>query len=72
MRKVMGMTKHEVIFPGDLKLTVEDGTTLKEVMNDAGINFDFPCGGRGRCGKCLVRITAGVGEALSEEKKKLT
>ena len=51
MRKVMGMTKHEVIFPGDLKLTVEDGTTLKEVMNDAGINFDFPCGGRGRCGK---------------------
>lgn len=72
MRKVMGMTKHEVIFPGDLKLTVEDGTTLKEVMNDAGINFDFPCGGRGRCGKCLVRITAGVGEALAEEKKKLT
>ncbi|HZK25118.1 MAG TPA: ASKHA domain-containing protein [Oscillospiraceae bacterium] len=66
------MTKHEVLFPGDLRLAVEDGTTLKEIMNDAGINFDFPCGGRGRCGKCLVRITAGANEPLEEEKKKLT
>ncbi|HZK24061.1 MAG TPA: ASKHA domain-containing protein [Oscillospiraceae bacterium] len=66
------MTKHSVSFPGGLQLEVETGATLKEVMNDAGINFDFPCGGRGRCGKCLVRVTAGVGEPLAEEKKKLT
>ncbi|NLZ92983.1 MAG: 2Fe-2S iron-sulfur cluster binding domain-containing protein, partial [Firmicutes bacterium] len=66
------MSKHNVIFPGGLQLQVEDGATLKEVMNDAGINFDFPCGGRGRCGKCLVKITEGVGEPLAEEKKKLS
>jgi uncharacterized 2Fe-2S/4Fe-4S cluster protein (DUF4445 family) len=68
----MFMSKHNVIFPGGLQLQVEDGATLKEVMNDAGINFDFPCGGRGRCGKCLVKITEGVGEPLAEEKKKLS
>ena len=66
------MTKHAVSFPGGIQLEVEAGTTLKEVMNDAGINFDFPCGGRGRCGKCLVRITAGIREPLAEEKEKLT
>ncbi|NLZ38955.1 MAG: DUF4445 domain-containing protein, partial [Firmicutes bacterium] len=66
------MSKHSVLFPGGIALQVEDGITLKEVMNDAGINFDFPCGGRGRCGKCLVKITEGVGEPLEAEKKKLS
>ncbi|NLN07867.1 MAG: DUF4445 domain-containing protein [Firmicutes bacterium] len=66
------MRKHTVTFPGGQRLTVAAGTTLKEIMNAAGINFDFPCGGRGRCGKCKVLITAGAGEPTAEDRKALS
>ncbi|HHX74976.1 MAG TPA: DUF4445 domain-containing protein [Firmicutes bacterium] len=66
------MNKHTVTFPGGLTFTVTAGTTLKEIMNDAGINFDFPCGGRGRCGKCKVLLTAGAGEPTAEDRKALS
>ncbi|NLM45581.1 MAG: DUF4445 domain-containing protein [Firmicutes bacterium] len=66
------MSKYNVTFPGGLRLTVAAGTTLKEIMNKAGINFDFPCGGRGRCGKCKVLLTAGAGEPTAEDRKALS
>ncbi|MCR3921860.1 MAG: ASKHA domain-containing protein [Firmicutes bacterium] len=66
------MIKHKILFPGDMQVEVEAGVTLKDVMNDVGINFDFPCGGRGKCGKCLIRLTAGAHEASEEELKILT
>ncbi|WP_143753444.1 ASKHA domain-containing protein [Dethiobacter alkaliphilus] len=39
-------------------------------MHAAGINFDFPCGGRGKCGKCRVRIVSG-GDAVHEQETAL-
>lgn len=66
------MSKHKVIFPQNLIIEAETGATLKELMNREGIEFDFPCGGRGKCGKCKVRISTGAGEPLDEEKRVLT
>jgi len=32
------------------------GQTLHQCLNDAGVVLDAPCGGQGKCGKCLVRL----------------
>ncbi len=37
----------------------EDGASLLECVTAAGHFLDAPCGGKGRCGKCLVRLTPG-------------
>ena len=36
---------------------------------DNDVYLDAPCGGKGRCGKCLVQVTEGVLPAGEEEKK---
>lgn len=55
------MNYHKVIFqPGDVLVEVAEGSTLKEAMNEAGLEFDFLCGGRGTCGKCRVKISKGL------------
>ncbi len=35
------------------------GESLLEVMRHAGLTPDAPCGGRGRCGKCAVKLCGG-------------
>ncbi len=37
-------------------IPVEEGTTVLEAEIRAGLRPDAPCGGKGSCGKCLVRI----------------
>ncbi len=39
---------------------VFEGNTIMEATNKVGIDFDFPCGGGRRCGKCRFRILDGV------------
>lgn len=39
--------------------TVPCGVTLAEAAARAGVFLSMPCGGRGTCGKCRVRITGG-------------
>ena len=38
-------------------LHAEEGTPLADLLNSYGI--EFPCGGRGTCGRCLVRLLEG-------------
>ena len=33
------------------------GETLYQHINEAGVLLDAPCGGKGKCGKCLVRLS---------------
>ncbi|GAI22382.1 unnamed protein product [marine sediment metagenome] len=35
------------------------GTLLIDAAAKAGILIDTPCGGQGRCGRCLVRVEKG-------------
>ena len=61
---------YNVVFqPGDILVEVAVGSTLKEAMNDAGIEFDFLCGGRGACGKCRVKITKGLTTPVTREQE---
>ena len=66
------MKYHKAVFqPGDVLLEVVEGSTLKEAMNDAGLEFDFLCGGRGTCGKCRVKITKGSTAPVTREEEML-
>jgi len=42
--------------PQDLTVSVPAGVTIAEAAEAAGLTMDKPCGGRGRCGKCLVLL----------------
>ena len=66
------MQYHKVFFqPGDVLVEVAEGSTLKEAMNDAGLEFDFLCGGRGTCGKCRVKISKGLMTPVTREQELL-
>ncbi len=39
-----------------IQISVPDGTTVLEAERQAGLVPDAPCGGQGKCGKCIVQI----------------
>jgi uncharacterized 2Fe-2S/4Fe-4S cluster protein (DUF4445 family) len=45
--------------PARTEVTFLAGHTLLEVAHSKGIPINAPCGGRGSCGKCLVRVLKG-------------
>jgi len=44
---------------GEVKVATAPGRTVMEAAAAAGLALDAPCGGRGTCGKCLVRVISG-------------
>jgi len=44
------------VFPENLQIQVPADTTLRQVFDDNGIDFEFPCGGLGVCKRCKVSI----------------
>jgi uncharacterized 2Fe-2S/4Fe-4S cluster protein (DUF4445 family) len=40
-------------------ISVPSGTLLSEAIQQAGIEIGQPCGGQGRCGRCIVQVTEG-------------
>jgi len=48
---------------------VKPGTPLIDVLHDFGV--EFPCGGKGTCGRCKVKLLQGELEAGKEQKAKL-
>lgn len=52
---------HQVVFRPEAKtVEVEDGRLLSEAIAQAGIGFNLPCGGQGRCGRCKVIVETGT------------
>ncbi len=45
--------------PSGKRLSVSPGTSLQEACRQAGFALPAPCGGKGTCGKCRLRILAG-------------
>lgn len=45
--------------PSRKSATVRQGTLLVDAAAKAGLLIDTPCGGQGRCGRCLVKIENG-------------
>lgn len=51
------MINHKVTFiPGNVEIVIKEGCTLKEAITTNELDFDFPCGGSGTCGKCRIKI----------------
>jgi uncharacterized 2Fe-2S/4Fe-4S cluster protein (DUF4445 family) len=54
------MKKYRVVFaPSFKEATIEEGKTLLEAAREAGIYIDSQCNGKGKCGKCRVRVAEG-------------
>ncbi len=51
--------------PSGETIEVSPGTELLVAARQAGVNIDSPCGGKGTCGKCIVRIISGEVESDS-------
>ncbi|MCR4434395.1 MAG: ASKHA domain-containing protein [Clostridiales bacterium] len=67
------MNNYTVTFdPGNHQIAVPEGTTIKEAIVQAGLDFDFPCGGRGTCGKCRVTIHGKLLNPTDKDKKYLS
>jgi uncharacterized 2Fe-2S/4Fe-4S cluster protein (DUF4445 family) len=56
--------KHKVIFPqyarGRAGIAIEEGETLWDHAWKLGIQISSACGGRGQCGKCVIRVDRGA------------
>ena len=52
---------------GDHDLRTEAGGTLLSAFVQAGVHIPSACGGKGTCGACRVRVTAGGGAFLPTE-----
>lgn len=47
------------IMPEGLDVEVDKGSTLLDIANIAGITMKTSCGGKGTCGKCIVKVLNG-------------
>jgi len=58
------------------RICCEDGSNLLQALLEAGVFVDNPCGGKGICGKCKIRVISGGEDNISPvtetEKKHLT
>jgi uncharacterized 2Fe-2S/4Fe-4S cluster protein (DUF4445 family) len=56
--------------PTDVELTAPVGTALRDLLFEQGV--EFPCGGRGRCRGCRVRVHAGTVEVNDAQRERLS
>ena len=55
------------------ELQCEEGELLSQVIQRGGVDFSFPCGGQGICGKCKVQVTKGnLPPLLPEERNRIS
>ena len=55
------MTRHPhtlKLLPSEIEMTLPDGASLRQALEPRGV--EFPCGGRGHCHGCRVRIVEGA------------
>ena len=45
--------------PSGRSIEAKQGDNLVFLIKDAGINMNLPCGGKGTCGRCIVKIESG-------------
>ncbi|MFA6947866.1 MAG: ASKHA domain-containing protein [Eubacteriales bacterium] len=48
-----------------------DGITAHKALSDAGFDMAAPCGGRGSCGKCKIKLTGALDAPSADERKRL-
>jgi uncharacterized 2Fe-2S/4Fe-4S cluster protein (DUF4445 family) len=53
-------TYHVQFDPDDKSIDVSAGTLIAEAARTAGVEIGQPCGGQGRCGRCVVVVNNGI------------
>ena len=67
----MGAVRYPVTFiPAGVTVWAKEGATVLDVARSAGILISAPCGGRGVCGKCAVRVLEGSPEPPEDLEKR--
>jgi uncharacterized 2Fe-2S/4Fe-4S cluster protein (DUF4445 family) len=62
------MKKFRVQFLPSLKEVKEgEGRTILECAREAGVYIDSQCGGKGKCGKCKIRVLEGEAGPFTQE-----
>jgi uncharacterized 2Fe-2S/4Fe-4S cluster protein (DUF4445 family) len=62
------MNRYKVLFAPSLKeITQEKGKTILDAAREAGVYIDSQCNGRGKCGKCRVRVVEGKAGPFTPE-----
>ena len=54
--------------PSGKTVTIPEGTRLSRACREAGLHLSVPCGEKGICGKCRIRIRAGATPADTRQK----
>jgi len=49
--------------------TRQDGESLSDILERAGISLETVCGGRGKCGRCRVIVREGTAAPTDEDRK---
>jgi len=52
--------------PGNITVEMPEGALLLDGARFAGLSVETPCGGKGSCGKCRVRVLSGGTDAGAE------
>ena len=64
------MKQHKIrLYPLGKEITVNDKTPLIDLLHEYGI--EFPCGGKGTCGKCRVSLLEGEIEISEKHRQTL-
>jgi len=58
--------------PANASATVPEGSTILAAAGAAGLALQTPCGGEGRCGKCLVEVRGALDQPTAGERAVLT
>jgi uncharacterized 2Fe-2S/4Fe-4S cluster protein (DUF4445 family) len=53
--------------PSGREIETDEGKTVLQTAQGAGIYIESPCGGQGKCGKCKVRVGEGALSPLTDE-----
>ncbi len=54
------MEKYRVVFaPSQKEIIIEENRTLLDAAREAGVYIDSQCNGKGKCGKCRIRVVEG-------------
>ena len=59
------------LIPGNQTGSFPKGTLLLDALLDMGVNIETPCGGKGVCGKCQIKIKGDLSGTTAAEQKVL-
>ncbi|MBN1531598.1 MAG: DUF4445 domain-containing protein [Spirochaetes bacterium] len=60
-------TRTVTLLPGGRAFPFSEGSLLIDILADAGVHVNSPCGGKGICGRCLVRAEGSLSPVTPQE-----